>query len=223
MKRLSPTTDHPIEIPALIEETARLQGWSPQKLTELFELWRGDADSVGELVSSPVPEFAYQNQPGAARDEDTQRALTKLGWMRHLAERHPVFVYGSLREGMGNASLMDAAKNRSVTTELAGARLMSPAHGSFPYALPGSDDDVIRGEVVFLSGVYELDVRRRLDHLEGYSGDHPSQSHYTRELRTLTLQGAPQPVWIYFAGPRYQNNDFTPVPSGDWVAHKLAR
>lgn len=115
----------------------------------------------------------------------------------------PVFVYGSLREGMHNNWYLEEAQ-LVQTGHIQGFDMYQL--NTFPAIVPGSG--VVVGEVYQVSKA-TLAV---LDRLEG----HPNV--YKREKVTVTLtEGEPVTAWVYV----WQRpvNHLIPVLSGDWVEY----
>ena len=113
-----------------------------------------------------------------------------------------VAVYGSLREGLHNHSVLGDSELLG-TDELEGFSMYSL--GSFPYVRPVDEaDKKIKVEV------YEVnaDTARRLDMLEGYRGD--NTSFYDRK----EVETAHGDAWIYFID---EDPSGSPeVENGDW-------
>lgn len=112
----------------------------------------------------------------------------------------PVFVYGSLRRGMGNHRLMGQSE------------LMAEAHlsgfdmyqvSSFPAIVPGNGS--VKGEVYLVDGA----TLARLDQLEG----HPRM--YRRSMVTVQAGDVLAQVWVYVW--QRSVSGLAPVPAGDWV------
>ena len=123
-----------------------------------------------------------------------------------------VAVYGSLRRGMGNSSLMSSyntdGKDGYVGKDKINGYSMR-SEGYFPAIMPCKDTDI--NPIVI--EVYEVNqpTFEALDGLEGYP------SFYNRELVNTSFGEA----WIYFQDygqdPRECGEDF--VESGDWVEY----
>jgi gamma-glutamylcyclotransferase (GGCT)/AIG2-like uncharacterized protein YtfP len=132
----------------------------------------------------------------------------------------PVFVYGTLRAGERNRSLVaDAA--RIEPAWLDGHALHG--HGlPHPYVTPASGGRV-RGELVWPveDDPAAGELLGRLDELEGFVGDGDPRNHYDRVVRACRLDdGTRVHAWVYLAGPDAQRrlaagSDRT-VASGDW-------
>jgi gamma-glutamylcyclotransferase (GGCT)/AIG2-like uncharacterized protein YtfP len=120
-----------------------------------------------------------------------------------------VFVYGSLRQGMGNHGLM--GESELIQQDV----MMYPGYmvslGNFPAVMRTNEDlRQIRGEVYDVT----KETMSRLDMLEGYP------SFYNREQRN-TKSGIL--CWVYFLdgtkkSQYYGNRDI--VEHGDWVAYR---
>lgn len=121
----------------------------------------------------------------------------------------PVFVYGSLRPGHGNARLWER-EGRYVSTPATCAGLgLRHHHRAFPYGflIPG---EVTVGDLI--TGT-DADLLERLDWLEG----HPS--HYRRvPIVVTTEEGEQVEAWVY-VGSRRDADDpsMRPVPGNDWT------
>lgn len=135
------------------------------------------------------------------------------------AATRPVFVYGTLRAGERNRSLVaDAA--RTAPAWLDGHALHG--HGlSHPYVTPAPGARV-RGELVWPADGGAGELLARLDRLEGFAGDGDPANHYDRVVRTCRLDdGARVDAWVYLAGPearrRLAGGPDRTVGSGDWA------
>lgn len=118
--------------------------------------------------------------------------------------KYPVAVYGTLRDGWGNASWSWKANGRESLglRVLADHRLITRGHGSFPYCVPCGG----HSSVVELIDVDEITLHQ-FDVLEGTAA-----RHYDRAIVTLT-DGTE--AWIYLAGPWYYKDietECTEVP-----------
>jgi gamma-glutamylcyclotransferase (GGCT)/AIG2-like uncharacterized protein YtfP len=188
--------------------------------------WRRSTDY--EDVQVPDAQYRYDLYPDVPQDEDTQRALRKLGYEQCLAQPHPVFVYGTLRSGQGNHRLMSDAVEELHTATAEGVGIYG-AHRGFPYAVEHDDPDARTvGEVIWLTQDNRgSQARESLDHLEGFDSDRPSTSHYERTLRTVKYTndaGETHNVqaWIYLARgwSKSQLVESDRIDHGDWVEAK---
>lgn len=110
---------------------------------------------------------------------------------------HQVFVYGSLRAGMGNHRLL--TESVLVERKVLNTKHFMVSLGGYPALLPCPETRAITGEV------YEVDnsTMARLDQLEG----HPN--FYKREV----IDGA----WVYILQGDQHDRQNPLVESGDWV------
>lgn len=115
---------------------------------------------------------------------------------------HTVFVYGSLRRGMGNHRFLRDSQFVGTTVIEDMFRMISL--GVFPGLIREGDPRQIVGEVYQVTD----QVFSSLDSLEG----HPR--FYKREQVDTPIGEA----WVYVLPDDYQDND--PVECGDWVEHK---
>lgn len=123
-----------------------------------------------------------------------------------------VAVYGSLRQTMGNHSLMNGAEFVGTAKLMDDATLFS--FGGFPvvsFAVAKSEPITVE-----IYDVTEPQQMRRLDALEGYP------DWYNRTERQFQLEdGSTVTAWIY-----HQDKDFSDklpvVETGDWVPYRNA-
>lgn len=121
-----------------------------------------------------------------------------------------VFVYGSLKKGLHNHSVLgnSTLKGKGDTLE----KFTMVSLGSFPGIHKDIKTSVIVGEV------YEVtdDVARDLDMLEGYP------SFYDREDTVINLFNGEcvTAIMYYLADPKV--NKGTPIPSGIWAEEEYA-
>lgn len=127
--------------------------------------------------------------------------------------QHPVFVYGTLRQGECNYNRLLA----DVATEVQPAFLADAEMYSgpgFPYVVRGNGNVV--GEVISFDDYDE--TLQRLDWLEGFRGE-GMNNHYDRVLVTVTTEaGVSIEAWTYFAGRRFDSELRGRVQTGDWLA-----
>lgn len=117
-----------------------------------------------------------------------------------FSDRHPVFVYGSLKAGHSNHHWLSGSTALG-RRRLIGGRLHDL--GQYPMAvLNDRQEGVIHGEL------YAVDRQglERLDELEGYP------SYYDRSQRLLSDGSR---AWVYH-GQAHQVADAPLVPYGDW-------
>lgn len=119
-------------------------------------------------------------------------------------ERTMVFVYGSLKRGLGNHRVIEAPDTIDMGADI----LMYPGFmvdlGAFPGLVKMNEGiEQIHGEVYEVSP----DTFSRLDMLEGYP------RFYSREQRLTKNRHR---VWVYFLPPDYATNPR--VPHNNWRA-----
>lgn len=208
----------------LITASARYQRKSPERLAATFRKWRRSDDY--EDLEAPDPAFR-PDPDGLPSDKHTARALRKLGFENYLAQRLPVFTYGTLRKNQGNERLMlGAIADRSEDAEISGVCVYGAGRG-FPYAAEAADGvGITRGDIVWLKGDQDGDwARDRLDSLEGFDSDRFSDSHYRRVAWDVTYadpqtgQTRTTRAWTYLAGAYAQESltDADKIADGDWV------
>jgi len=210
----------------LIHQVSQDTGISPDSILEALQIWRQTDHVDYEDYPAPSDAFRYDLHPDAPEDSRERKALRKLGYEHFLRQPHPVFVYGTLRQGQGNSILMDSAREETVVARMHGVSMYTK-HWGFPYAKEDSDlGSSITGEIVWLSDSREGDeARTALDYLEGFNSDFPSSSHYERVEREVVFapsKGAAlkkTKVWVYFARGSAARSltESDRLESGDWV------
>jgi gamma-glutamylcyclotransferase (GGCT)/AIG2-like uncharacterized protein YtfP len=125
-----------------------------------------------------------------------------------------VFVYGTLKRGQPNHSLL-APFVREVREGRVTGTLVDL--GAYPGLVPGQG--IVRGELLRLEpgGV----ALRRLDDLEGFFGPGDLRNEYERLLVAVETGGGPLEAWAYrYAGPV---EGVPRLPGGVWPAEGGAR
>lgn len=124
--------------------------------------------------------------------------------MKRLDKDISVFVYGSLRKGLGNHSLLSSCGPGVLckTTKL----YTMYSLGSFP-AISQKESYPIIGEYYMVSE----DILSRLDFLEG----HPN--FYNRQCINTTIGLA----WAYFIHDGFLIKN-APLSHGDWKVHRCS-
>lgn len=121
-----------------------------------------------------------------------------------------VFVYGTLRRGHGNHRLLTTSEYIGVAV-LEGYRMVSL--GGFPAIFKGEKDDVVMGEVYYVT----QPVLNDLDRLEGFNRQSPS-THDLYHAVPVTVEGAERydcETYTMDHSTR-EFTDYPPVPAGDW-------
>lgn len=207
-----------------LQAAATHQRTTTERLTARFDQWRKNANY--EDVEAPDPAFRPDPSDFPA-DKHTQRALRKLGWENYLHQPLPVFTYGTLRNGQGNDRLMNGAiASRSEEAQVDGIAIYGADRG-FPYAQEAPDGTgITRGDIVYLTDdAHGHSARGRLDNLEGFNSDGPSNSHYRRVALDVTYtdpesgQQHTTKAWTYLAGSWAQRDlrEEDRIHDGDWV------
>lgn len=134
---------------------------------------------------------------------------------------NPIFVYGTLRSGMGNyRSILDG----KTTKERSGVRLPGAtmySNGGFPYVLEEDEGTGVSGDIMYLDYEELGDTLQNLDWLEGTGDDIDDDgNHYNRTLRYVQV-GEKEYVqaWVYMPPncDRYHVTQLSEVESGDWL------
>lgn len=211
----------------LIRASARHQHTSANRMGAVFRQWRRRDDY--EVIEAPDPAFRITD-PSLPSDKHTRKALAKMGFENWLAQKKPVFVYGTLRRAQGNDRLMNnAIASRSEEAHVNGVAIYGADRG-FPYAQEAPDGvGITRGDLVYLTDDQAGDwARQSLDHLEGFDSDAYTDSHYRRVQIDVTYRdpdtGQMDTVnaWTYLAGgwAREELREEDRIPDGDWVRAK---
>lgn len=136
-------------------------------------------------------------------------AHTELLW-------YPLFVYGTLRHGQENYTLLRGYTLSEVAARVEGHTLYSL--NSYPVAVPGTG--IVMGELLTFSPNVYTDV---LDQLDGFEHDGRLHRGILRRqtCRAQTATGVVT-AWIYRA-ESVELPETARIESGDWVMHQLQR
>jgi gamma-glutamylcyclotransferase (GGCT)/AIG2-like uncharacterized protein YtfP len=140
-----------------------------------------------------------------------------------VADRLPVFVYGTLRRGQLYHGLLDGAVEAAYTAMLPGHRLYA---GRYPYIAEHPDGRVV-GDLMVLKPDGYGEVLARLDELEGFQP--PDRELYVRVARRVRFRSdrsASAPwqaarAWVYLGGDSFDYRDDLAIPDGDWVRSRI--
>jgi gamma-glutamylcyclotransferase (GGCT)/AIG2-like uncharacterized protein YtfP len=126
---------------------------------------------------------------------------------------HPIFVYGTLRPGWGNARLWQGRAEPVLdgAVTVTGYRLTS--NGGFPYAIPHPGAVTVGCLIVPDDAEYDR-VLEQMDWLEGYP------HHYDRVIVHAALPEGRGFVeaWLYTPSDPARPARLPAVPGNDWTA-----
>lgn len=129
----------------------------------------------------------------------------------------PVFVYGTLRNGLGNYErilLGNTVDERPAS--LRHATMLDA--GGFPFVIAEGEGTVV-GEVMYLDPENADYTMARLDRLEGYRGPGLPGNMYERERVTVRFDDGTETTafaYITAKGFRRHTRDMPIIASGDW-------
>lgn len=129
-----------------------------------------------------------------------------------MNENQLVFVYGSLRQGKHNHSLLVYNNAKLIDRGCIQGSLRAREHDSFPYATldqPGDQNNTIHGEIYEVSPA----CMKALDRLEGYP------DFYNRRLVLVVGEDMPGQEWGNMAWAYHCEAaaDMPVVESGNWL------
>lgn len=126
----------------------------------------------------------------------------------------PFFVYGTLRTGESNATLLRGAIARSRNAQLSGAQMFDLG----PYPMIIENDGEVWGELIEIEAEKYAAILKSLDRLEGVDGANPENlaAFYQRLRRLVCVEGESIEAWIYF-GREASARRGCVVAGGDWV------
>lgn len=127
-----------------------------------------------------------------------------------------VFVYGTLRPGHGNHRWTVGDTPHTAEHGTLFDWLLLGALAPFPYAVPEPGATTI-GDVLTFAPEYWPHALAACDGLEGYP------HHYDRRVVDVLLDnGRTVEAWVYTPADARRARSLTPVPGGDWTAHRSA-
>ncbi|MCW2278225.1 gamma-glutamylcyclotransferase family protein [Heliophilum fasciatum] len=127
-----------------------------------------------------------------------------------------VFLYGTLRSGMINHSVIAPFIETITKGEIKGQLF----HLSYGYPALRQGNGKVKGELVQIKDVANALIR--LDDLEGYVEPPSKRNLYNRELVTVWTEDdeMPHAAYAYFwANSSELDNLGTLIPDGDWPAY----
>ncbi len=136
-----------------------------------------------------------------------------------MKNRHPLFVYGTLRRGQPNYTVLRGFTVREEAAQIDSMSLFSL--GTYPIMVPG--DDTVLGELLTLNPRLYGQLLSTLDELEGV--DHAGEdSRFRRVLRAVqTAAGQTVSAWLYLGQSVLANGNYQRIVHGDWVRFQEER
>lgn len=134
----------------------------------------------------------------------------------------PVFVYGTLRSGLGNyQSILAGHTDAEVPASLSGVTMYDA--GGCPFVSDRGTGTVV-GEIMYLTPADVEETMVRLDRLEGFRDFNNPRNMYERTQVVVTVTDGPDAgtqvtVWTYLtaASTRDWTTSMRIVESGDWT------
>ena len=135
---------------------------------------------------------------------------------RHALQQTPFFVYGTLIPGQPNDHLWCGAIKSAKTAVFNNGNLYDM--GYYPM-LVEEGGGIVRGKLISVANRLYKEILNRLDSLEGYNPDHPSDSTYRRIKREVTIENGQKTLsWLYIGRQEFVLNNKM-IPGGDWVEY----
>lgn len=128
----------------------------------------------------------------------------------------PFFVYGTLRAGEINATLLRGAFARSRIAKLNGAQMFDL--GPYPMIIERELQHQVWGELIEISVDKYQSLVKSLDRLEGVNGNDPENPNalYRRLRREVWVENEPIEAWVYVGRETIARRGCI-VAGGDWV------
>ena len=127
----------------------------------------------------------------------------------------PFFVYGTLRAGQSNATLLRGAIARSRATKLCGAQMFDLS--AYPMIVEAESQHEIWGELLEIEAAKYAAILQSLDRLESVDGDDPENPDalYRRLKRFVCVENESIEAWIYFGRESVARRGCL-LAGGDW-------
>lgn len=136
----------------------------------------------------------------------------------------PVFVYGTLRSGLGNyRNILDGNTVRETPATLHGATMYDA--GGCPF-VSRTGTGTVHGEVMHLDPHTIETTMKRLDRLESYySPGHPSNMYDRVLVEVEQSDGTRIQAYTYVTGTgaAHWTDDMPVIESGDWITRCAVR
>lgn len=135
----------------------------------------------------------------------------------------PVFVYGTLRSGLGNyRNVLDGNTVREVPATMFDATMFDA--GGCPFVSLTGTGTVV-GEVMYLNPATAEATMKRLDRLESYRGPgHPGNMYDRVSVEVELADGTYVVAYTYVTGSAatHWTADMPVIASGDWKNRRAA-
>lgn len=128
----------------------------------------------------------------------------------------PFFVYGTLRAGEYNATLLRGTIARSRLAKLNGAQMFDL--GPYPMIIESEAQHEVWGELVEIEADKYAAILKSLDRLESVNGADPENpaALYRRLRRQIIVEEEQIEAWVYFGREAIARRGCL-LAGGDWV------
>lgn len=134
-------------------------------------------------------------------------------------EKLPVFVYGTLRNGLGN---YEWCLRGRTTKEIQGTiKGVMYSAGGFPAVVPG--DERVVGELMYIPDDIYKATMIDLDGLEGYDPNSPATNMYERVVTEVTLENGEKVKAYTYHWSMGEWGIHTHLAHGDWKKYRTLR
>lgn len=128
----------------------------------------------------------------------------------------PLFVYGTLRNGLGNYNHYLRDRTADEIPGIIKATMFDI--GAFPAVVCG--EGTVQGELMYIKLTDYVDTMRNCDRLEGYHPDADSNMYVRQNIEVQTSEGTER-AWVYVWN--LPTNRYPVVRCGDWAEHRYKK
>jgi gamma-glutamylcyclotransferase (GGCT)/AIG2-like uncharacterized protein YtfP len=186
-------------------------GYTPAFFRDLFETYSKNHKNISENIRIPEADYSYHIAKGIPKDKVTVKVLKAMGYTAYLAQPHPIFIYGDMREGNRKYKIIEESISKSQSASINEDSLLYSLLYSSSF---GEDKDkTIEGELVYLDSEKSQIAHLRLDRIQKFDLLKYSSNETERILTYVPIEVERNgiiskdnvPAWVYRANPNYNS------------------
>lgn len=206
---------------ALRDRVSEDLGLPGQKIDALLNYWQGRARTSFDTFTDLPSEFAYDVAiPQGLYSSQVAFLAHRLGYQHFLAQKYPLFTYGSMQPGEANWNRIERYVESVEPARMDGISLYTVETDQYAHAAERNGHAAVGTLVRFTEDAPWQTILRDLDMFRSFYHDLPRSSDYARIARPVeTATKNVNRVWVYVARGAHKArlDGLDALPAAEWT------